>query len=570
MSASPLARARCLLKLSSFTASVPLTSTTPFAPPRSSGASLSIHRRHRSATLFAVPSSRSSSPSSLPLRQTIQILSAVAAAPAMASVTTAATGGQPWGADLEAFTPSPSKFNVFRPYERDDAKDKAAQLLQDNHEKHHCFFNAMGFHNHAAHQILADYSIGATAEQLEARYKREVSHYLAGFKLADRSKYDPYSTPNTTVEKVDLTNWTDFFGRPSHYWSYLHFFDAELKSRGLAECLEWFVMSDEANRDGRHMLARFYGSVIHGLIHFGYGAEFDLLPVAAEGLAMTACTSVRHLHLFPNGWEKQEPHAAPAPKRLVPLMKEMLEDDRLSPEALGLTSKNGGLPDEPFEAGGKAAGLINEYADRWALTAKPTEDDVHLDAAIADLAWYSALVVGAVPRLEKYYRHDFFLMHANNAHLFTPALVPLLSKQNQRTYLRALLRTYLHLWVARGRPMFTAQHWKDEADPARAVSWDRMFEMAREDDDEHLPKAIRALHYFSKHIEGLMDDDDTQALVLSGLFDGEEALKKPHKEFDVFLLTARQMYHQQSGPEDVDWDFHGFYPDVPADARLGR
>lgn len=56
---------------------------------------------------------------------------------------------------------------------------------------------------------------------------------------------------------------------------------------GLTECLEEYVFSAAANfgNDGEHpaMLSRFMSGVIHPFIHIGYGAEFGLLGMSAEG-----------------------------------------------------------------------------------------------------------------------------------------------------------------------------------------------------------------------------------------------------------------------------------------------
>ncbi|SPO36850.1 uncharacterized protein PSFLO_02321 [Pseudozyma flocculosa] len=495
----------------------------------------------------------------------------------------------------KAFTPSPSKLEVFAGFQRgDDVRTKIAQILNHNHEKHHCFFNDKGFHNHSAHQILADYAIGATAEQLDAHYEYQLTHDLAtGYKFGDRSRYDPYyqdpaspagaakgeqdaaAAQRARIEKITSANWTDHLGNPRYYWSYLHFFREQLESRGLGGCLEHLVLSDEANKDGRHMLARYLGGVIHGLIHFGYGAEFQLLPIAAEGLAMTTSTGLKHQHLFPPGWTERNLADPASAKRLVPLMKEMLDDDRLSPEALGLTQNDSGLPDEPFEQGGKAVGLINDYADRWSLTAGPAADgkDIDLDAVVADLAWFSVLVLGAVPKQGKYYKHDFFLMHANNAHIYTRTVVPLLSRESQQVYLRGVVRYFLYFWIARGRPRFSTANWKAESDAAAAVGWERIFGMARADDDEHLPKAVRALYFYSHHISSLPpaeDDTGKRALCLPGLFDRGADTDTDTGIGGEDVDVEGMMYHQMGGEDRVSWDFHGFYPDVPADAPIGR
>lgn len=45
------------------------------------------------------------------------------------------------------------------------------QLLKDNHTRWHIFFNEKGFHDHAAHFLLASYQLGANSALLEAAYQ---------------------------------------------------------------------------------------------------------------------------------------------------------------------------------------------------------------------------------------------------------------------------------------------------------------------------------------------------------------------------------------------------------------
>ena len=120
---------------------------------------------------------------------------------------------------------------------------------------------------------------------------------------------------------------------------------------------------------------------------------------------MTTSTSATHLHLFPDGWQ----HSATVQKAeslsLVALMNEMLHDDRLSPQALGLKSGDL-LTDTPFVEGAPGFQLINAYSDKWSAVSGPQVDS---QAALDDLALFSVLTLGAVPKLGGRYRHDFFL-----------------------------------------------------------------------------------------------------------------------------------------------------------------
>jgi len=70
------------------------------------------------------------------------------------------------------------------------------------------------------------------------------------------------------------------------YSAFLAFFKSELLEKGLSECLEEYVLSLAANyHDHKQpgMLSRLMTVIFHALIHVGYGAEFGLLGLSAEG-----------------------------------------------------------------------------------------------------------------------------------------------------------------------------------------------------------------------------------------------------------------------------------------------
>ena len=153
------------------------------------------------------------------------------------------------------------------------------------------FYNDKDFHNHAAHQILADFSIGASAADLTRHFAYQENNVLnTNYKFAERSKYDPLVAKaepgegkHPNIEKIGDHNWTKHIGNARYYWAYLHYFKAVIDREGYSKCLEKFVFNEAANEAGRNMLARFLGGVLHGMIHFGYGLEFNLKHVAAEG-----------------------------------------------------------------------------------------------------------------------------------------------------------------------------------------------------------------------------------------------------------------------------------------------
>ena len=49
---------------------------------------------------------------------------------------------------------------------------KASELLQENHDNHHIFFNPMGLHNHVAHHLLAIWALNASPDVLQKAYDK--------------------------------------------------------------------------------------------------------------------------------------------------------------------------------------------------------------------------------------------------------------------------------------------------------------------------------------------------------------------------------------------------------------
>jgi hypothetical protein len=69
------------------------------------------------------------------------------------------------------------------------------------------------------------------------------------------------------------------------------FFEQQVQELGIRDVLEKYIFSREFNFDHNlnddeqvRMLDRFVGGVLHPLIHVGYGYEFGLPGIIAEGI----------------------------------------------------------------------------------------------------------------------------------------------------------------------------------------------------------------------------------------------------------------------------------------------
>lgn len=230
----------------------------------------------------------------------------------------------------------------------------------------------------------------------------------------------------------------------------------------------------------------------------------------------------------------------------------------------------------------QAAALLNEYTTRWHLT----KDDVdHPDLLTirgdsagnwTELIWIVVLLLGATSRPGKKLRHDFFLMHAHNATLFLPSLLPQLTITNRLKLLDAMWRTVFTYWVARGRPVFYIEDtlYQSPADPvkpgtsqanssdssARPSAWYDIASAAAEHNDEHTTKALRSLVHFAEHLSHSPAGTFSLPSGIRGALQGKEAF--PGLELldgTAFIRTAGQVLQNQGWPgaEQENWDFEG-------------
>lgn len=94
-----------------------------------------------------------------------------------------------------------------------------------------------------------------------------------------------------------------------YYSGYVEFFSEYIEKHGMGAAMEDWVFSARANvgkgspslpEDKQpRMLARFISGVIHPLIHTGYGSEFGLPGMMAEGLAQCAVHTAATSGLVP-------------------------------------------------------------------------------------------------------------------------------------------------------------------------------------------------------------------------------------------------------------------------------
>ncbi|GJE96190.1 questin oxidase family protein [Phanerochaete sordida] len=337
-----------------------------------------------------------------------------------------------------------------------ESKATIERLLEEDRQKHHCFWGRVGFHNHLSHHLLAAYDFGASAKQLQAIYDAELDE-LDPIHLADRA--------TKTVEEQHVTitaeNWTEYLGQEKYYACLVTFFAGVVEKVGMGEALEQYVFAPAANGNGAQMLLRFVGGAAHPLIQMGYAVEFGSDAMAAAALAQAACHSPYVPEIFDlrpqtkttNGHTAQETAAGRQPAQglsLLEIIREMYDSPIMKPvmpyDPDGLLRKRqadartDGRPEE-----------IVRLANLWVVDA--SRGQAGLDEKVEELVWLATLLMAGTSKPGRKPRVDFFLMHMVTSSLFVPSLLQALpSMASKVTLVRAMLPVVLMYVTVRGRP----------------------------------------------------------------------------------------------------------------------
>jgi hypothetical protein len=123
------------------------------------------------------------------------------------------------------------------------------QLLQENHDRYHPFFNDRGFHNHITHYMLAAYALGATPWQLTRAFDQE--------KAIQRAQL-PLNASNVT-RLSDETFFRHCIGQEEFYRDFLVFFQKQIDIKGVGSVLNKYLFSRKQNAE--LMFARLFASM---------------------------------------------------------------------------------------------------------------------------------------------------------------------------------------------------------------------------------------------------------------------------------------------------------------------
>ncbi|PVI00964.1 hypothetical protein DM02DRAFT_628097 [Periconia macrospinosa] len=361
-----------------------------------------------------------------------------------------------------------------------ESAETASRLLQENHEKHHIFFNQDKFHNHIVHHLLTLFALKATPAEIQEGYNNNRSYQRPSL---------PFNG-STVQDMHDPERFKKYLGNEKYYNDFVVFFQEEIAKKGWESVIVEYVFNGDERADD--MLVRMFGGFLHPLIHLGFGVEFHQPAIIAEALAQAAVHD-DYLTSFFMGAEKaarinhSDPRNTPL---LADLLDEMRRDKTLSASAHwedGNKVRDGVLKRAPQE--------MIQFASRYVVAEEELEEKV---AEMVNAVVYYTTTAQHPPHIPKY---DFFYMHCVNSSIFFTPLVasptsPLTPPQKTRL-LEWKVRIDLAMYVSRHSPALLL----DEIQPPSSKgggqpeqSWEDVFRRVRRlKDDGHASKFVRAL-----------------------------------------------------------------------------
>ncbi|KAI1205932.1 uncharacterized protein F4807DRAFT_441007 [Annulohypoxylon truncatum] len=267
----------------------------------------------------------------------------------------------------------------------------ATELLQQDLEKHHVYFNNDGYHDHISHHLLSLYGTGARPEHLKKAYDVNASYQRPTMKLHQ-----------DVVE--ELQNWETAkkrVGKEQYYPDFLAFFQGEIDKLGWEAVLsEYLFGGDEKSED---MLIRMLAGALHPIIQLMYGVEWKQPAIVAMALAQAAVhdDDLRKFLITAEDASKSKPDSMPT---IASLLEEVKSNKKLATSAKFEDGEK--LRDGVFA---RAWDEIIEIASK--VRVKPEELD-EKTAEMYHTAIYEGTSAAFYPNKEP--KFDFFLMHHIN------------------------------------------------------------------------------------------------------------------------------------------------------------
>ncbi|GAB7349611.1 hypothetical protein MBLNU459_g0296t1 [Dothideomycetes sp. NU459] len=365
---------------------------------------------------------------------------------------------------------------------------KTSALLQENHEKHHIFFNQSGFHNHIAHHLLTLYALGASPSQLQKHYDHNEEYQRPSKPLAE----------NVIEDMHDPKHFLKYLGNEKYYNDYLSFFQTQIANKGWGKVLEEFVFAGDERADA--MLTRLFAGFLHPIIHLGFGVEFHQPAIMAEGLAQAAVHDGWMAPFLLEAEKAAAKRSSQAPKTMVELIELAHADQSLLHKAADVDGNRirDGIMKTAFDT---MIGIVSQYRIPSAA---------QLEEHVAAMTDATAYFTGAAQRPNKQVKMDFYYMHSLNNSVHFPALMATdISDANKIRLLEWKVRTDVTLYASRGCPDLLLDEIVNYRPKQPKDSWEQIIARVCElQDDGHAAKLVRALAHGAKICKKYEEKDD--------------------------------------------------------------
>ncbi|KAF7345990.1 hypothetical protein MVEN_01621600 [Mycena venus] len=369
--------------------------------------------------------------------------------------------------------------------------------LQKDYEIHDAFFSVGGGHNHTPFHMLTEYALGAAPAHIEAIWKVHLTLEKPAF---------------PSPGQITAATFADHLGERPYYQAYLKFFSEEVLSKGSANTIEEWLFTSKANFDGKapQMLNRLLAGILHPMLYVGYGVEFAIPGLVAEGLAQAAVHQLgKSLVILP---QKMFPTPPSRPDHAFSIASRILLDDRfddIKPTSL----------DDVLE---KFGDVIYGYAAQWTVDGANAQE---VENKVQELCFLNVMLYAVGGWHEGSFREaEFTIMHLVTTSLRLSSLMAIITIPTSKSiFLRAYFARSLGYWISRGRrPLDVRSFFASRTSLSPTVpapvptpyasafpmassplaicpnSWLQLVQSALVHPDDHLCKVIRALaHYGS-------------------------------------------------------------------------
>ncbi|KAH6840925.1 hypothetical protein B0I37DRAFT_438424 [Chaetomium sp. MPI-CAGE-AT-0009] len=311
---------------------------------------------------------------------------------------------------------TPDNTGLWHIKQTDEAAKKVSELLQEDMEKHHVFFNEEGFHNH----------------------------------LPTPSPPPHTTTPLTLTETFHP--WPaaalPHLGNEAYYPDFLRFFQAEMRALGGS----WQAVLTRYLLDKKDdtLLVRLFAGLLHPLIQLMYGVEWGQEAIVAEGLAQAAVHSGEIGGFLLGAEGKAREIGEGKGEGVLELMAELRRDEKLAGAA-----RNG-------DANKIRDGvLVRAPEEMIALAARVRVRPEEVEEKTAEMFDAAVFVAAAAAMVKegKQPKFDFFLMHHVNASPFfvTINAQDWIPAETKARLLEWKIRMDLLQYAARGAPELSVE-----------------------------------------------------------------------------------------------------------------